>query len=36
VFATYTPFVFPEVVSSSLVYHRSFDQPRLVDLITLE
>jgi Flp pilus assembly protein TadG len=36
VFATYTPFVFPEVVSSALVYHRSFDQPRLVDLITLE
>ena len=36
VFATYSPFVFPEVVSTSLVYHRSFDQPRLVDLITLE
>jgi Flp pilus assembly protein TadG len=36
VYATYAPFVFPEVVSSSLVYHRSFDQPRLVDLITLE
>jgi Flp pilus assembly protein TadG len=36
VFATYTTFVFPEVISSSLVYHNSFDQPRLVDLITLE
>jgi Flp pilus assembly protein TadG len=36
VYATYTPFVFSEVVGSSLVYHRSFDQPRLVDLITLE
>jgi Flp pilus assembly protein TadG len=36
VYATYAPFVFPEVVGSTLVYHRSFDQPRLVDLITLE
>ncbi len=36
VYATYTPFVFPEVIGSTLVYHRSFDQPRLVDLITLE
>lgn len=36
VYATYAPFVFPEVIGSTLVYHRSFDQPRLVDLITLE
>lgn len=36
VYATYAPFVFPEVVGSTLVYRRSFDQPRLVDLITLE
>ena len=36
VYATYAPFVFPEVVGSTLVYHRSFDQPRLVDLITLQ
>lgn len=36
VYGTYAPFVFPEVVGSTLVYHRSFDQPRLVDLITLE
>jgi len=36
VYATYAPFVFPEVVGTTLVYHRSFDQPRLVDLITLE
>lgn len=36
VYATYAPFVFPEVIGSTLVYRRSFDQPRLVDLITLE
>lgn len=36
VYATYAPFVFPELIGSALVYHRSFDQPRLVDLITLE
>jgi Flp pilus assembly protein TadG len=36
VFATYTPFVFAELVGSALVYHRSFDQPRLTDMITLE
>ena len=36
VYATYAPFVFPELIGSTLVYHRSFDQPRLVDLITLE
>lgn len=36
VYATYAPFMFAEVIGSTLVYHRSFDQPRLVDLITLE
>ncbi len=36
VYATYTPFVFPDVIGNTLVYHRSFDQPRLVDIITLE
>jgi Flp pilus assembly protein TadG len=36
VYATYEPFVFPEVIGPTLVYHRSFDQPRLTDIITLE
>ena len=36
VYATYTPFVFQELIGSTVVYHRSFDQPRLVDIITLE
>jgi Flp pilus assembly protein TadG len=35
VFALYQAFVFPELIGTSVVYHRSFDQPRLVDLITL-
>jgi Flp pilus assembly protein TadG len=35
VFALYQAFVFPELIGTSIVYHRSFDQPRLVDLITL-
>lgn len=36
VFARYEAFVFPELIGTSIVYHRSFDQPRLTDLITLE
>jgi Flp pilus assembly protein TadG len=36
VYATYAPFVFPEAISSTLTYHRSFDQPRLTDIITIE
>jgi Flp pilus assembly protein TadG len=36
VYATYTPFVFQELIGSTVVYHRSFDQPRLTDIITLE
>lgn len=36
VYATYSPFIFPELIGSEVVYHRSFDQPRLVDIITLE
>lgn len=35
VFALYQAFVFPELIGTSIVYHRSFDQPRLVDLITV-
>lgn len=35
VFALYQAFVFPELIGTSIVYQRSFDQPRLVDLITL-
>jgi len=35
VFALYQAFVFPELIGTSIVYHRSFDQPRLVDLITI-
>ena len=34
VFALYQAFVFPELIGTSIVYHRSFDQPRLVDIIT--
>jgi Flp pilus assembly protein TadG len=36
VFAIYAPFIFPELVGSVVIYHRSFDQPRLTDIITLE
>ena len=36
VYALYEAFVFPELIGTSVVYHRSFDQPRLTDLITLE
>jgi len=36
VYALYEAFVFPELIGTSIVYHRSFDQPRLTDLITLE
>ena len=36
VFALYEALAFPELVETSVVYHRSFDQPRLTDLITLE
>lgn len=36
VFATYEPFVFSELIGSTVIYHRSFDQPRLTDIITLE
>ena len=36
VYALYKAFVFPELIGTSVVYHRSFDQPRLTDLITLE
>lgn len=35
VFALYEAFVFPELIGTSIIYHRSFDQPRLVDVITL-
>jgi len=35
VFALYEAFVFPELIGTSIVYHRSFDQPRLVDVITV-
>lgn len=36
VYAVYSAFVFPELIGTSIIYHRSFDQPRLTDLITLE
>ncbi len=36
VYALYSAFVFPELIGTGLVYHRSFDQPRLNDLITIE
>jgi Flp pilus assembly protein TadG len=36
VYATYSAFVFPELVDSEQVYKRSFDSPRLVDIITLD
>jgi Flp pilus assembly protein TadG len=36
VYALYKAFVFPELIGTSVIYHRSFDQPRLTDLITLE
>jgi Flp pilus assembly protein TadG len=36
VYALYQAFVFPELIGTSIVYQRSFDQPRLTDLITLE
>jgi Flp pilus assembly protein TadG len=36
VYALYEPFVFPELIGTSIVYHRSFDQPRLTDVITLQ
>jgi len=36
VFAVYSAFVFPELIGSTTIYHRSFDSPRLVDIITLE
>ncbi len=36
VYALYEAFVFPELIGTSIVYHRSFDQPRLTDLITVE
>jgi hypothetical protein len=36
VFAAYSAFVFPELIGSTIIYHRSFDSPRLVDVITLE
>ena len=35
VYALYQAFVFPELIGTSIVYHRSFDQPRLTDVITL-
>jgi Flp pilus assembly protein TadG len=36
VYAKYTAFVFPDLVGTSIVYHRSFDQPRLTDVITAD
>jgi Flp pilus assembly protein TadG len=36
VYALYEAFIFPELIGQSIVYHRSFDQPRLTDIITLE
>lgn len=36
VYALYEAFVFPEMIGTSVVYHRSFDQPRLTDVITVE
>jgi Flp pilus assembly protein TadG len=35
VYALYEAFVFPELIGTSIIYHRSFDQPRLTDVITL-
>ncbi|MCW5772642.1 MAG: pilus assembly protein [Rhodospirillaceae bacterium] len=36
VYALYEAFVFPELIGTSIVYHRSFDQPRLTDVITVD
>lgn len=36
VYALYQAFIFPELIGTSIVYHRSFDQPRLTDVITIE
>jgi Flp pilus assembly protein TadG len=36
VFAVYEPFVFSELIGTTTIYHRSFDQPRLTDIITVE
>jgi len=36
VYALYEAFVFPELIGTSIVYHRSFDQPRLTDVITVQ
>lgn len=36
VYALYQAFVFPELIGTSIVYHRSFDQPRLTDVITIQ
>jgi len=36
VYGTYSAFVFPDLVDQELVYKRSFDTPRLVDVITLD
>ncbi len=36
VYAQYTAFVFPELVDSSIVYKRSFEQPRQPDIITVQ
>jgi Flp pilus assembly pilin Flp len=35
VFAQYEAFIFPELVGTSIVYKRSFEQPRLPDIITV-
>ena len=36
VYAHDQAFVSPELIGTSIVYHRSFDQPRLTDVITIQ
>ena len=35
VYANYQPFIFSDIIGDRVVYHRSFDQPRLTDVIKL-
>ncbi|HEY7608734.1 MAG TPA: TadE/TadG family type IV pilus assembly protein [Alphaproteobacteria bacterium] len=35
VYAQYEAFIFPDLVGTSVVYKRSFEQPRLPDIITV-